>query len=781
MKFRNILKILILIIAVFVFTGCEEKERKFSLTQDGNFLVYNTKEELTKETAFPVGTQLIVKVREDMIEEGYMIDKVIINSIVYEPTFQYHITVDRNIDLKVTFIEIPSGEVRISIVGYPLEIEPHSPDNVYPKNTLITLKAPQYYKFDYLYINDEKVIINDFTYELLVEKPIKIVVDRDSLVKTHVKVEIITPNDRPVSIDNPSEDDYYLIGQELILRAPQNYHFAGKISINGRYINITGDMINIKVEPGMTIDFFTSNIVLNAFNITLLDDNLKIVGDPNQTLYAHGSSVMIKTINDNGLDIIDKLIVNGREISVNNVIYEYTGIDDNLEISATYKKYRGPYQEIQITTTEFYPILSDDLVYSPGLNISMFLKQYQGEPTLVFQKAASIKTRIDNGLDFKYVEFIVKYDVEDVSIYRNGFGFINRNEVIYAGSVNHFSIELEFTALVPNLENLDEYETNSFIETSDHVGNLTYTLELNGLDVTSEYINAKSGLVFSPEAVGKEFDLIIQSDEGITIIQPIKVVVGKNVYNKNDLTFDVDMIMQSNLVLDAPITVNRPSRIIGNYHSIIFDTSAPDLITVNNTVLNLESVMLKSRQENMSMIKGENATINLNNIVLKNTKFGLYLINSDLRSKTSKFQNILESNILLVNDYNVAENIQLSVYLESNVFQKTNGSSILIVDLYQKPQPEGEGPTPVKQVPRHYWITLKNNAFNNVRSYEDLTPELELTLQQLELTDPKSVDRNLKKYNLTIILDGGAIYEHYFPLLEITHNDDPQCVIFVMK
>ena len=198
----------------------------------------------------------------------------------------------------------------------------------------------------------------------------------------------------------------------------------------------------------------------------MLDDNLKIVGDPNQTLYAHGSSVMIKTINDNGLDIIDKLIVNGREISVNNVIYEYTGIDDNLEISATYKKYRGPYQEIQITTTEFYPILSDDLVYSPGLNISMFLKQYQGEPTLVFQKAASIKTRIDNGLDFKYVEFIVKYDVEDVSIYRNGFGFINRNEVIYAGSVNHFSIELEFTALVPNLENLDEYETNSFIETT---------------------------------------------------------------------------------------------------------------------------------------------------------------------------------------------------------------------------------------------------------------------------------------------------------------------------
>ena len=32
-------------------------------------------------------------------------------------------------------------------------------------------------------------------------------------------------------------------------RAPQSYHFAGKISINGRYINITGDMINIKVEP----------------------------------------------------------------------------------------------------------------------------------------------------------------------------------------------------------------------------------------------------------------------------------------------------------------------------------------------------------------------------------------------------------------------------------------------------------------------------------------------------------------------------------------------------
>ena len=101
---------------LFVFTGCNKQEEKYTLTQDGNFLVYNTKEELIEDTSFPIGTQLIVN-REDIIEEGYMIDKVIINTVSHEPTFQYHITVDKNIDLKVTFIQIPSGNIELVLLG----------------------------------------------------------------------------------------------------------------------------------------------------------------------------------------------------------------------------------------------------------------------------------------------------------------------------------------------------------------------------------------------------------------------------------------------------------------------------------------------------------------------------------------------------------------------------------------------------------------------------------------------------------------------------------------
>lgn len=758
---------------LFVFTGCNKQEEKYTLTQDGNFLVYNTKEELIEDTSFPIGTQLIVKVREDIIEEGYMIDKVIINSVSHEPTFQYHITVDKNIDLKVTFIQIPSGEYRISIIGYPLEIEPYSPDNVYPKDTEITLKAPKYYKFDYLYINDEKVVINGLTHNLIVDKATKIVVEKESLIKTHVKVEIVSPDDRIVTISNPTEDGYYEIGQDIAIKAPQNYHFSGRIVFNGKYINISGNIVNLKVEPTMSLYFYESNIILNSFEITLMNENLEIVGDPNQTLYAHGSSVIIKSISDNGLDIIDTLIVNGKEINVNGAIYEYTDIRNDLIISATFKKYPGPYEQIPITTTEFYPITTKDVVLSSGLNVNMFLRDINNVPNLIFQKASSIKTRIDNGTTIKYVEFIVKYYVEDVKIYRNGFGFINRHEVIHVGNLNRFSVQLEFTALVPNLENVTEFITKSFTEISDHVGNLTYSLELNGLDVTGVYLFTKNGLQFSPEAIGKEFNLIIQSDDGITIIQPIKVIEGLNVYSEEGLTFESTMILQNNLVLTNPITIDKSSTVYGNYHSIIFDTDSVNLITVNKTKLILDSVMLKSRQLNTAMIKSDNSNIIVDNIVLENTKFGMHLVNTDLTSLNSKYQNILISNIILVNDNNVIPAVTLNSLINGNVFQKTNSSSILVVDLYIKPEPVNG----IEPPERRQTINLSNNSFNNVKVYEQLIPEIEKRLQYLESIDPSLVNRTAQQYNFIVMLDGGEIYQDYFPLLEITINPNPQCGI----
>ncbi|MGI6787614.1 MAG: hypothetical protein ACOX5X_03635 [Acholeplasmataceae bacterium] len=772
MKFKTIFKILIILIILFVINGCKEKDAVYNLTQDGNFLVYNTNEELLNKTYFPSGTQLIIKVREDKIEEGYMIDKVFINSVANEPTHQYHITVDRNIDLRVTFKEIPSGEVRISISGRGIIIEPASPDNVYKIGTTVTLKPLKYNKFNYLYINDEKIIINDFSYELVVNEPTRILVESGSLEKTHAKVEIISPSDRKVYIANPQVDNYYLIGSDIIVKAPHNYHFEGSILVNNRTINLTGDTLSLVVEPSMVITFYDSNIVINAFNINLLNKNLSIIGDPDHTLFDHGSSVFVKSIGNNGLEIIDKLTVNGEEIEVGAVSYELT-VESNLEIDATFKEYSGGYEPIDLFTTDFYPLAPDETVLSQSLNGQMFLKNIDGVNKLIFQKASSIKARIDQGLQFRYVEFVIKYDVEDVKIYQNGFGFINRNETIYAGILNNFSIRLEITALVPDLENLNEFQRNSIIENSDQVGNLTYTLEKNGLDVTEKYLETQNGLKFNEGSVDQEYNLIIQSDEGITIIQPIKVIVGKNVYTTDDLTFDSTMILQNNLIVREAINLTEEVKIIGNYHTITFDTDAEDLISVNHGSIEIESLMLKSRQLNTSMIKTHNSQVTLNNVVIENTKFGLHLINSDLNSQNSKFQNILESNILLVNDNQITADIELSSVFENNIFQKTNNASIIIVDLSKfVVLEENDDPLVIEVLNRVQKIVIRNNKFNNVKTDEEISEEV---LAYLQSIDSNFVSRDPLRYNLTFLLDGGEIYLEYFPLLEITINEDPQC------
>ena len=73
-----------------------------------------------------------------------------------------------------------------------------------------------------------------------------------------------------------------------------------------------------------------------------MNKNLSIIGDPDHTLFDHGSSVFVKSIGNNGLEIIDKLTVNGEEIEVGAVSYELT-VESNLEIDATFKEYSGGY------------------------------------------------------------------------------------------------------------------------------------------------------------------------------------------------------------------------------------------------------------------------------------------------------------------------------------------------------------------------------------------------------------------------------------------------------
>lgn len=773
MKISKIIKILIAIVLLFTLASCTKEKSNFQFTQDGNFLVYIGEIETT-ETSFPLGTRLIVKVREDVIEPNKMIDKVFINSVGNEAKYQYYITVDKNISLRVTFKDIPGGSTRVSITGSELEIEPYSPDNVYEIGSTITLKAPRYYRFNSLLINDKKVLIDSAEHVLVVERITKIRVQSDSLQKTHDQVRIISPNNRPVTIKNSIKDGYYLIGSQITLLAPENYSFSGTIMINGREVHINGASVTIIVEENMTINFSSDNIVLNSFEIELLNDNITIISDHEQSLYAHGTLVYIKASNGNGLEIIDKLIINGNEIEVNSAIYELI-IEDNLVIDATFKPYSGEYDEIQISTADSYHLNPDETVLSQALNVHMFSVDFNDSKQLVFQRASEIKARIDHGSYLRYVMFIVKYEVEDVKIYQNGFGFINRHEVMYVGSDNEFSIQLEISAVVPNLENLSSPNHSRFIVRSDQVGNLSYSLEENGLDVTGEYLNSKNALLFNSSAIGKQLNLVINSEEGIKIVQPIKVVKGMNVYTPEQLLTAEVSVIQNNLLILEPITILNNAEIIGNYHQILFDVSEGNLITINSQALKLGIVMLKSKYANPAMIMATHAKVELDNVVIENTRFGIHAYNSDVLSRNSKYQNIEVSNIVSVNDQNATANVDLEIILENNIFLKSQKASILIVDLF-KESSTNETPEEIivgeAEIKTTQTITLLNNSFQNIKTDPTISNE---SLSFLETINPEFVSREPFYYNLAVSLDGGLIYQEYFTDIEL--KQDPKCII----
>lgn len=737
MKLKNIFKIFIFIVLAFVISGCEGKETKYTLTQDGNFLVYTTDIEAIEKTSFTIGTELIIRVKEDVIEEGYMIDKVYVNGEGRDPAYQYKIKMNSNISLMVTFKEIPKGTARVSIVGHELEISPHSPDNVYEIGSKITLKAPKYFKFRSLNINGEPVPINETTYELTVEKATKIIVNSDSLEATHYKVNIVSPGNRPVTILQPTQDSYYPKDSKITIKAPNNYHFEGVVRVNTIDLPINGETATITVDNHMTLVFSDSNLFLNSFSINLLNDDLVLLGNPNQTLYAHGSTVMLKAISNNGLDVIKRLNINGKWTDEINSAIKEIEITENLTIDAEFQRYTGEYELLEGITTEFYQVTSKDVILSPSLDIHVFLRNNN----LIFQKAGNFKVRVDNGSNMRYLEFNIKYDLEDISIYQNGFGFIDRNELIYVGNANDFSIQLEGVALLLSLENPEETIKSTFVVNSNEVSNLNYSLEENGLDVTSRYLEVVNGLRFSPDALNKEFNLIIRSEDGIEVIQPIKVIEGKNIYTVEDLTIDTTIILQKNLTLTESINVNLPIKVIGNYHTILFDTIDSNLFVVNEGSLEIVNTILKSKGiYSNTMIKATNSLIKLNNVVVENGVVGVELEGGNLISINTKYQNMLESNVVLKNNKEAVTPIILNIALENNIFQKTTYESIKIIDHVQE-QPYA-----------HMNDIVAKNKFNNVKEYIELTPEVEDQLLFLEAIDTTLVNRELQQYNFAFVL-----------------------------
>lgn len=776
MKFKNIFKILILVIFVVVLYGCSNKTKTFTLAQDGNFLIYHGKE-VTNETKFSAGTSLVAKVKEDSIPANQMVDKVYINADSVPSDYQYIIVMDKNINLKVLFKEVPTGSSRISLLGEPVTISGGHSDYVFQNGEKVVVTAPEHFAFNYIYIDDVKEYVNAKTYEFVVTKPIKIRVDKEGLMKTHTTISLQYPSNFPVTISNPSSDGYYEINSTITFLAPDNHSFTSQIKVEEDVYNLTGDRFTVTVSDNMQVIFTTSNFLMNTFEVSLETEGL-VFENPKQELYAHGSVVKIKTESNKGLDIIDTLTINGKKVVVNQVRYDLT-ITDDTTVFATFKLYDGPYETVEISTKDKVELKAGEKFYSPSKFVDLVPageKEY-----LVFQKDGTFLVRIDNSTSTHYYKYIVKYEVEEIKIYQNGFGFIDRNEVISVGVENDFSLQLEVKASIINRGNVNEFETINFLLRTNQIGNLDYTVEENGLDVTKLYLEP-GDIKFNEDAIGKRFDLIIStSDQKIKIIQPIYVIEGFNINSVEDLKQVTNVaILQADIELEEATSFNNINEMIGNYHVINFDVEADNLISISDRSFQLSNVILKASPKmdlennilinpNQTMILATNSDVTLDGVIIENTKFGLHSINSIVNIERSKFQNIQESNLVLVQkgeekadilEEEPKELLLSSTKIINSVLSKTNNASILIVDLDTTENKDPE-------------LTLESNTYKNIK----IDPEIdELILKKLEDYDPNLVSRDPLWYNLVFIIDGGLIYKNYFDELVVV-NKTPNAII----
>lgn len=741
MKKRHVFQMLILLLFAAVLFACSKQVKEFTLTQDGNFSVYFG-DGITTETKFEEGTKLIIRVKEERVPQNYMISEILINGVSNQPMYQYTITMDRNISLVALFKEIPVGLARVSFLGQFVDITPIASDNVYKLGTMITIKAPQYYEFSDIYINDVKIKVDAEIYEFEIKGETRINIERGSLIKVYEFVSVNSPDGLEIKIENASMDKYYKIGSEITLLAPENYSFTGSIYINNVLTPISGSKLKIEVVPKMLVNFNANNLIINAFKVEL-GEGLEIVGDQ-QSLYAHGSVVTVRAINNNGLNIIEKLFINNKEVEVNDISYDIV-IDDDTNVTATFVQYSGECIEIQSNTAESLEIPLTAKVYSPSLNSNVFVLKDELSQYLAFQKVGTYRIRIDDGATTNYYLFDVKYKIEELKVSRNNFGFIARNEVIYVGYSNEFSIALEVVIKIPDLEEVGVFNLAQYTVRSNQVSNIKYTLEENGKDVTNIYLSNTEVLLFLPTASGRSFDLIMES-EGIEIVQPIYVIEGNNVENKEDLKQSEINILQNNILFSESYLIDQELVVYGNYQSITFDTEDDYLFntTATGAYVYLENVFIKGKAHNKGIINAQNSNVVITNSVLETAKYGIVATDTKVTSTMSKFQQLKYSNIALV----VTNLANSELKLSSNVFAKTQLSSIMIIDKDD-----------VLVVGNEVIVTNENNTFKNVKNLDLISQEAK---EFLLLIDNTLVNEVENEANFAFYLDDGTVFDNTF-------------------
>lgn len=742
MKIRYIFQMLILLFVVTLISGCNKQVNEFSLTQDGNFLVYHG-DSLTSNNKFEEGTKLIVKVKEENIPQNHMINQVLINGVSQQLMYQYTIVMDRNINLEVSFREVPVGLARVSFIGEFVELSPIALDNVYKIGTVITLTAPKYYEFSYIYINEEKITVNAKTFEFEIKDETRINVEKSSLIKIYEHVSITSPESLKVTIENPSTDNYYKIGSQITLLAPENHSFGGSIYINNELTAISGTKLVITVETSTNINFTSENILLNTYRIEL-GEGLEIVGEQ-QALYAFGSVVTVRAVSGNGFSIIDEININNKNIVVNSTTYDIQ-IESDVVVNATFKDYSDNYVEESITTAQLIEFPKTAKIYSPNLNINMFVLSDEDLQYLAFQKAGIYHVRVDIDKNTTYYEYDVKYEIEAVKVYQNGFGFIYKEEVMFVGHNNEFSLALEVVAIIANLESVGNFNTTNFVVRSNEVGNIFYYLEEAGKDVTDLYLNVDNGLKFSEEAESKRFDLIIEA-EGLQIIQPIQILNGINIESADQLSENTINILQANIVLDETVYINESFEIVGNYHTIFSNCDDEYLfVAKEDAILLLSDVIIKGKLDTKAIISAESgSSILLDNTVLETAIIGLIVRDSATLIEKTKFQHLTYTNIVLIRE-DLENDFEVSLF--DSIFSKTDFSSIILVDY-----------TESLTLTAEIFNNNINNIFKNIKSVDDLSLE---AMEGLNDFDPSLINEIENEANFVIYLDDGTLFKNLF-------------------
>lgn len=776
MKRLKLFGILILTaIAAFMFTGCTDKDKTvfYSIEQDGNFLITLEDGSLYTSSMIEKGTMISVKVDEAKIPENSKIKNVIINNIANQPKYQYDFEVDQNITLEARFEKLEPGQVRISLTGDQVTIEPKSNDNVYTDGEEITIIAPPYYKFHTLFIDDEKVFVDSREYKITAKKDLTIRSLRSNLVKTHEKLDIQKPRGIDLNITpSPDENGYYEIGTKLTLTPPTHYIFNGEILIDGEPIEVLNrHKIEYVVKEKSKLVFKDNNIVKDYIEIQL-GEGLEVIKGNSKNLYEFDSKITIRAISGDGFNIIDKITILDEEIEVNDLTYEFK-VTDPTSITATFKPYEGEVIEEDIKTDTTYSIGEYEKIYSDKLFRSVFVV----DNVLLFSNEGLHKIRVDNGYESKFYKFNVSLALLEIKLKeRTHSEFMSKENILYIGIKNNFKLDLVKRYEFVDIADLENRLVNE--ESITDFEHLNIQVLEKGIDVTEIYLEYDKNLheiSFSEESLDKVFEVIL-TYKGERLAKLVNVVDAYNVYEFARVTKEdnenKNYALQSDITLEGSVDLLGDKTIYGNYHSVRFtDEFEGYRFNIKENKIYIKNIRFDANGSKLFNVYNS-SEFKLDNVTIVNSEIGICAVNSNLKLSGLLSKEIIKHHIVSLNKELLEVQQPYQVKITNSLLTKTEGASIVISDLNEEKRTE-DATTEDSNYYVDQDVILSNVRVTNLKVLDDL----DLNELDQELNDDLLVINEINYVNYIIKLDNGTYYNELFDKEEII-NDSPNVNYF---